>query len=194
MREINKKRYPITANVLLIVTVVILTILLVLTLFCFLIREYQNGISNLNQLETITKHFEKDLETYTKFTENYNTMKNDYDELFTKYQILEQEKNFNWDTYEVTGYTSLDEGTSNIAYTGIDISLLNNYINIVAVDPDYIPLGSIVVIKCNDILLPALALDIGEAIKGKAIDLYFGYDKEKAFEFGRQQLEVGILK
>lgn len=194
MREINKKKYPITANILLIVTVVILTILLVLTLFCFLISEYQNNINSLNQLDTITKHFEKDLETYTEFTNNYNMMKNDYDELFNKYQILDQEKNFNWDTYEVTGYTSLDEETSNMAYTGIDISLLNNYINIVAVDPNYISLGSIVVIKYNDLLLPALALDIGGAVKGKHIDLYFGYDKERAFEFGKQQLEVGILK
>jgi hypothetical protein len=123
----NKKVHSVTANVLLIVTVVILTILLVLTLFCFLIREYQNGINDLNQLETITKHFEKDLETNTEFTESYNAMKNDYDDLLKKYQILEEEKNFKWDTYEITGYTSLDEGTSNIAYTGIDISLLNTY-------------------------------------------------------------------
>lgn len=59
----------------------------------------------------------------------------------------------------------------------------------VAVDPDVIPLGSVVYI--NDI--PYIAEDIGGAIKGNRIDVLFPSHRE-ALEFGVQHTNVSILK
>ena len=59
----------------------------------------------------------------------------------------------------------------------------------VAVDPDVIPLGSVVYIED----IPYIAEDIGGAIKGNRIDVLFPSHRE-ALEFGVQHTNVSILK
>lgn len=68
------------------------------------------------------------------------------------------------------------------------------YLNVCAVDPELTPLGSAVLIKFSDGSVKSyLAADTGGAIKGKKIDLYFT-DVEETKEFGRQILQVEVIK
>lgn len=62
--------------------------------------------------------------------------------------------------------------------------------HIIAVDPDYIPLGTLVYIQGWGY---ARAEDTGSAIKGNRIDLLFNYHKQ-AKEFGVQELKLTIIR
>jgi len=88
---------------------------------------------------------------------------------------------------EATAYTkSVEEGTQRgITRSGTEVSR-----GTVAVDPRAIPLGTRLYV---DGYGDAIALDTGGAIKGNRIDLYMETKKE-AFEWGRRQVKVWILK
>lgn len=58
----------------------------------------------------------------------------------------------------------------------------------IAVDPDVIPLGAIVEINGVEYM----AEDIGGAIKGDRVDIYFNSHKD-ALEWGIQYLEVFVI-
>ena len=60
----------------------------------------------------------------------------------------------------------------------------------VAVDPDIIPLGSVIEINGHKYI----AEDTGRLIKGRRIDVYMGRDKEKAIKWGIKQVRVRIIK
>jgi len=69
----------------------------------------------------------------------------------------------------------------------------------VAVDPDYIPLGSHIFIMSGIIIegkkyYEFIAEDTGNAVKGKQIDIYFGDEKQhdKAIKYGLKYLLVYI--
>jgi 3D (Asp-Asp-Asp) domain-containing protein len=94
-------------------------------------------------------------------------------------------------TVEATAYTALcNTGCTGITATGIDVrnKITHNGYGVVAVDPRYIPLGSIVVINNKQYL----AGDTGGRIKKNKIDILVGSKKE-AIEFGRRKLEVIVL-
>ena len=59
----------------------------------------------------------------------------------------------------------------------------------IAVDPNVIPLGSRVIINGQEYV----AEDVGGAIKGKIVDIYFNSHSE-ALKFGRQKVDVKIIK
>ncbi|MBA7523104.1 hypothetical protein ES705_15227 [subsurface metagenome] len=105
------------------------------------------------------------------------------------------ESNLRWEIYEVTSYTQNDPGCDNITSIGIDLDgPWVEYFNIVAVDPELIPYGSVVIIKMPDgEIVPAIAGDCGGAIKGKRIDLYVE-SLDEAFQFGRQNLRVAVIE
>jgi 3D (Asp-Asp-Asp) domain-containing protein len=92
-------------------------------------------------------------------------------------------------TMEATAYTAGCEGCTGITYTGQD---LNNNPNkkVVAVDPNVIPLGSIVEVEGYG---RAVAGDIGGAIKGNRIDLHMA-TKDEAIQFGRRDVKVTIVE
>ncbi|NHN35650.1 stalk domain-containing protein [Paenibacillus agricola] len=97
-----------------------------------------------------------------------------------------------------TAYTG--SSSENGGYEGIDF--LGNPLSVgtIAVDPTVIPLGSKVYIEGYRYDgLPAggmfaTATDTGGAIKGNKIDIYVPDPKEKAFEFGMQQVNIFILE
>src|SRR5690625_3012009 len=85
----------------------------------------------------------------------------------------EQQKE-EWLTFESTAYTAFcDSGCIGITRTGYDVSKTIYYdgMRIIAVDPDVIPLHSIVEVKTENETFTAIALDTGELIKGNIIDL-----------------------
>jgi len=99
-----------------------------------------------------------------------------------------------WDIYNVSAYTSLDEGCNNISAIGLDIAKWDKYFNFCAVDPELIPYGSTVLVEIEGKIYSFLAADCGYLIKGKKIDLYFNYDLDNAFKFGRRNLNVLVIE
>ncbi|MBM7635026.1 peptidoglycan-binding protein [Geomicrobium sediminis] len=91
-------------------------------------------------------------------------------------------------TMEATAYTADCEGCSGITATGIDLRNDRNA-NVVAVDPNVIPLGSTVYVEGYG---EAIAGDTGGAITGNKIDLHMA-TTEEALNFGRQNVEVTVL-
>lgn len=91
-------------------------------------------------------------------------------------------------TVESTAYTAYCNGCIGITKTGIDLRKNPNQ-KVIAVDPSIIPLGTNVYVEGYG---HAVAGDVGSAIKGNTIDVYFPATKE-AFEWGRKQVKVQIL-
>ena len=93
-------------------------------------------------------------------------------------------------TFKVYAYTASAQecGKSDgITFTGTKVTVGRT----IAVDPAIIPLGSKVYLDGRG---PYIAEDIGGGIKGKKIDLFFGDDRQKAFEWGVREMEVSIEK
>lgn len=97
-----------------------------------------------------------------------------------------------WHRMEATAYTNGPESTgktpSHPLY-GITRSGLPTRPGVVAVDPDVIPLGSIVYVEGYGL---AVALDTGSAIRGYRVDVWFE-DLQAALAWGRREVWVGVL-
>ncbi|SDW21444.1 3D (Asp-Asp-Asp) domain-containing protein [Marinococcus luteus] len=91
-------------------------------------------------------------------------------------------------TVEATAYTAECVGCSGITATGVN---LNNDrdANVIAVDPDVIPLGSTVEVEGMGTYK---AEDTGGAINGNRIDVHVPTNSE-ALSFGRQDVEVTVV-
>jgi 3D (Asp-Asp-Asp) domain-containing protein len=93
-----------------------------------------------------------------------------------------------------TGAPSENGGFAGIDYFGNPLT-----VGSIAVDPSVIPLGSKVYIEgYNYDGLPsggllATATDTGSAIKGNKVDIFVPDNKEKAYQFGIQQVKIYIL-
>ena len=101
-----------------------------------------------------------------------------------------------WFTVESTAYTALcDSGCTGITATGYDVrnTIYYDGLRIIAVDPDVIPLHSIVEIDTGNRLIHAIALDTGGAIQGNRIDLLVD-TKDEAFQFGRRDVKVRVVE
>ena len=99
-------------------------------------------------------------------------------------------------TYEATAYTAYCEGCSGITKTGVNLrkSIYHEGRRVIAVDPRYIPLGSIVRVTLSDgSNFEAVAEDIGGVIKGAIIDVAHE-TKADANRFGRQTVEVRLIR
>lgn len=92
-------------------------------------------------------------------------------------------------TVSATAYTANCAGCSGTTKTGIDLKE-NPDKKVIAVDPKVIPLGSKVHVEGYG---EAIAGDIGGGIKGQEIDVFIP-TKKQALQWGRQEVEVKILK
>ncbi|WP_303837135.1 peptidoglycan-binding protein [Evansella sp. LMS18] len=92
-------------------------------------------------------------------------------------------------TMEATAYTAYCNGCSGITATGIDLRN-NPGKKVVAVDPNIIPLGTMVEVEGYG---TAIAGDTGGAIKGNKIDLFMP-NRDDALKFGRRNVQVTILE
>lgn len=109
----------------------------------------------------------------------------------------EKKKRGQYRTFELTAYTAFcDTGCIGITATGLNVknTVAHKGMRIVAVDSSIIPLNSVVEIVFNNgTKIKAIAADTGGAILGNRID-YLVKTKSRAFEIGRQQVQVKILK
>ena len=105
--------------------------------------------------------------------------------------VIKEVDPYQWQEFTVTGYTADDpaQGTNSTVYTGFDLNETGD-LPIAAVDPDTIPLYSIIEIKDVGAFV---ALDTGGAIKGKRIDILFE-DKNDAYQFGVQERLVRVIE
>lgn len=122
---------------------------------------------------------------------NYNTIiSKEYKEIINnKYIYIDSDNNI-WQEFVCTGYSLNDikQGTNSITSIGIDLSKHN--FNVIAVDPNIIPLYSIVEIQG---LGGFVAIDIGALITGNKIDILFD-NKNNAIEFGVQNRLVRVIR
>jgi 3D (Asp-Asp-Asp) domain-containing protein len=101
-----------------------------------------------------------------------------------------------WMEFKATAYVSDCDGCTGITKSGYAV---RNTIyspegyRVIAVDPNIIPLGSIVEIEVNGETFTAKAMDIGGAIKGRKIDLLTGSVSE-AYEWGVQEVRLRVVE
>lgn len=98
-------------------------------------------------------------------------------------------------TFSMTSYTAGCAGCSGITATGIDVRGTSTYqgYRIIAVDPNVIPLWSIVRVNTGSSSFTAIALDTGGAIKGSKIDFLVGSHSE-AIANGRQSVSIEMVR
>lgn len=109
---------------------------------------------------------------------------------------------FDWDKYpsvtvQATGYTAGYESTGKteehpsygITYSGVRVK--RDLYSTVAADLNVFPLGTILYIPGYGY---GVVADIGGAIKGKKLDLYYDTVKEVYEKWGKKQLDVYVVK
>ena len=107
-----------------------------------------------------------------------------------------EKEEIEWLDFESTAYEPFcDSGCIGITRTGYDVSNTIYYedMRIIAVDPDVIPLHSIVEVKTDAEIFTAIALDTGELIKGNIIDLLVETESE-AWNWGRRNVKVRVIE
>ncbi|WP_085522743.1 3D domain-containing protein [Tuberibacillus sp. Marseille-P3662] len=92
-------------------------------------------------------------------------------------------------TVTATAYTAKSAGGNGVTATGINLNK-NPDAKVIAVDPDVIPLGSKVHVEGYG---DAIAGDVGGAIDGKKIDVYFP-TKSKAKNWGERKVDVTVVE
>lgn len=88
-----------------------------------------------------------------------------------------------------SAFTANCNGCSGVTSTGINLKR-NPDVKVIAVDPKVIPLGTKVYVEGYGY---AVAGDIGSAIKGNKIDVFFS-SKSEAYKWGRKNVNVKILE
>lgn len=98
-----------------------------------------------------------------------------------------------------TGYTAGYESTGKrpghpqygITYSGVKVKRDKNTLSTIAADPSVFPLGSILYIPGYGY---GIVADIGSAIKGQKIDLYFATTQQVYKEWGKKDVEVQVIR
>jgi len=111
-------------------------------------------------------------------------------------EVIEQ-KQYPKDTVNATGYTSGPESTGKspghpaygITYSGVPVQ--RDLFSTIAADIDVYPIGTILYIPGYGY---GVVADIGGAINGQDIDLYYPTVEEVYANWGKQQLEVYIIE
>ncbi len=91
-----------------------------------------------------------------------------------------------WMTFQATGYSTQQPGLS--THTALGINLLQNP-RVIAVDPNQIPLGSLVEVQGMGVYI---AGDTGGAIKGRIIDIHFTTVRQ-ALNWGRRNVNIRVI-
>lgn len=95
-----------------------------------------------------------------------------------------------WMTFTATAYTKDCYKCSGITAGGTNLHNLNHTPNLIAADPNVLPLGTMVEIKGIGVYKVD---DTGGRIINRKIDILHP-SKTEAFEFGRQQVQLRIVK
>lgn len=91
-----------------------------------------------------------------------------------------------WRTMQATGYSTNEPGLGRYTANGTD---LHKNPRVIAVDPNVIPLGTMVEVEGYGTYVAA---DTGGAIKGNKIDIHFT-TVQQCYDFGRRSINIRIL-
>ena len=129
--------------------------------------------------------------------EKYLGLVEDYIGLVEETNIIKGERTGDWVYMQCTAYTSLDEGVDEVSSIGMNIAKWNMYMNFCAVVIDNvyeIEYGDVLLVEMPSGIIEAfIVADTGD-LNIDQIDLYFGMETEDAFEFGKRNLRVWIIK
>jgi 3D (Asp-Asp-Asp) domain-containing protein len=95
-----------------------------------------------------------------------------------------------------TAYTSdCDSGCTGVTATGHNVknTVYKDGKRVVSVDPNVIPLGSLMYVEANGESFVGVAEDTGGAIKGNRVDVLVE-NTSKAFTFGKQNVKITVLR
>lgn len=143
----------------------------------------QTGISIIKELRNY-----KSCNEYEIISQNEIILKNPVSKVVLvgiKELNLEEKRVLKVLEMEASGYTSGIDNVGYYTYTGHKVRR-----GVVAVDPNVIKLGTKLYVQGYGY---AVALDVGSAIKGNKIDLYFETYQD-AINWGRRKVKVFILK
>jgi len=81
------------------------------------------------------------------------------------------------------------------AYCDLGVTFSGVYVQrgIVAADPRVLPIGSVIEVNAGDYSGIYTVMDTGGVIKGEIIDIFMP-DYEEAVQFGRQQVEIKVIR
>lgn len=101
----------------------------------------------------------------------------------------------NWTTYEATYYSPYCTGCSGTTAAGMNAraSIYHEGMRMIAVDPNRIPLYSIVKVQTPHETFTAIAADTGGAIKGSRVDILVG-SKDVAYSLGRHNVKIQVIR
>lgn len=202
MRKLNK-RGKILAFGLSMLVAVGMSVVIKDSIHKSKMQELEVTIQEKTEKVDILRHKKINMESAIEFYKEQNQkLEKENDRL--KKQVIElnrEVKDFreNYLKVEATAYTSYcNTGCIGITATGYDVRDTIKYkgMRIIAVDPNVIPLYSIVMVYPErGKPFKAIALDTGGDIKGNRIDVLTGINKKnKAWAFGRQEVSVRVLK
>ena len=180
---------PNKKNILLIIVINIVLGLIVLAVPMRIWHSQQIILKETAARENkLASELTQSIENFAELEEMYLELKEE------NMELKEANKEIaDWKPFICTGYSDNDgeQGTNNIVATNFNLDWENvKSLPIIAVDPEVIPLYSIVEIKD---LGAFISLDTGGAIRGNRIDILFD-SKEEALEFGIKELEVRVIR
>lgn len=88
-----------------------------------------------------------------------------------------------FESFEATAYCDFG-----ITFSGVLVQR-----GIVAADPKILPIGSVIEVEAGDYSGIYTVMDTGGVVKGRIIDIYMP-DYEEAIQFGRQEVNVRIIR
>lgn len=157
-------------------------------------RIKENEILNLeSKIKTVNEKLTEKENEILNLKEKLNETENENRKLKEE---LEKYKNLRKLNIVATAYDAFcDTGCIGVTATGYDVSntVYKDGYRVVAVDPNVIPLGSLVYIESDKMNFVGIADDTGGDIKGNRIDILME-NKDKAYDFGRRNVKVTVLK
>lgn len=143
-------------------------------------KEQQTKAENhITELENSNVKLKQEVERLGKQAQQVSTVKSS-----------KKEEASDWVSFEASAYTAKCKGCTGITSTGKNIRNQSVDHKVIAVDPNVIPLGSLVEVQGYGTFT---ALDTGGAIKGHKVDILHQTYKS-ATNFGRRTVKIRIIK
>jgi 3D (Asp-Asp-Asp) domain-containing protein len=176
--------------------------LMALGLFTITVHENQVEIikqqeAHINSLETNLEERDQYVSELNKTTEKLSVQLSQANKKVEELEKENKELQDRLDSFiklEATAYTPFcDTGCQGVTASGHNVANTKTIDGkrVVAVDPNLIPLGTVMEVHTADQSFEAIALDTGGDIQGHRLDVLF-LAKSKANKFGRQDVYVEI--
>jgi 3D (Asp-Asp-Asp) domain-containing protein len=163
----------------------------------FTITVHENQVEIIKQQEAHISSLETTLEERDQLVSELNKTTEELNVKLSKANERVEELENKLDSLirlEATAYTPFcDTGCQGVTTSGHNVANTRTIDGkrVVAVDPNLIPLGTVMEVHTSDQSFEAIALDTGGDIEGHRLDVLF-LAKSKANNFGRQDVYVEI--